>query len=65
MVRNKRIRSEAVAHSLKLLILLVIFVLLYFLRHADSDSDRHAALHMLTVTPKGVCANGVMGMVLQ
>ena len=51
--------------SLKLSILLVIFVLLRFPAHADSDSHGHVALHMLTVTPIGPSANGVTGMVLQ
>ena len=33
--------------------MLVIFVLLRFIAHANSDSYRHAVLHMLTVTPIG------------
>ena len=44
---------------------MVIFVLLHFLAHADSDPHRPAPLYMLTVTPIGSSANGVTSMVLQ
>ena len=43
-LNSDTIRSEAMEYSLKLLLLWVIFVLLHFLTHADSDSHRHAAL---------------------
>ena len=62
---NNRIRSEAMEHSLKLWILFVICVLLRFLAHTDSDSHRHAALHMLIETVVGSRANPGSGMVLQ
>ena len=62
---NNTIRSEAVEDSLKLWILLVIFILLCCLAHADSDSHRHASLHILTVTPIGSSANAGSGMELQ
>ena len=65
MIPNNRIRSEAVEHSLKLWILLINFVLLCFLAHADSDCYRHATLHMLTVTPIASSANTGSGTVLQ
>ena len=65
MVSRNRIRSEAVEYSLQLWILLVIFVLLSFLAHADSDSHWHVALHVLTVIPIGSSANAGSGMELQ
>ena len=59
MVRipNNRIKSEAVEYSIKLWILLAIFVLFLFLANVNSDSHRHVALHMFTVTPIGTSTN--------
>ena len=44
---------------------MISFLILCFLAHADSDSYRHAALHVLRVTRRGYSDNGVMGTVFQ